>query len=257
MEYCNRAVDGTLNRHYFRPDEMFLIYKADTAPAFQAMKDRITIADARSLSPREREGLRKKVVLAVESGWRIGEVADLFGVARQSAGKWVGECREDGAGAPRSRKRGREGGGALFARAKGTGDRRDPRQYPGRGGASVLPVDPEGRGRPRTQDHRSPPLPHDGVTVFEKVGIHPPASEKKAREQDSREVKKWVETEYTAIRDAAERDDAEVFFLDQIGLRSDRLPGRSYGLRGLTPTFRRRESGSARTLFSPCPRTGT
>ncbi len=54
--------------------------------------------------------MRKKAVLAVESGWRIVEVSDLFGISRQSVGKWVGEYRDKGAGALRSRKRGNEGG---------------------------------------------------------------------------------------------------------------------------------------------------
>lgn len=108
-----------------------LIYKADTDLTFQIMKDQITVTDARSLPPGEQEELRKKAVLAVESGRRIGEVSDLFGVTRQSVGKRVREYREKGTDALRSRRRGHE---------EGRGDRRDRKPHSARGGAILEKV---------------------------------------------------------------------------------------------------------------------
>jgi len=52
------------------------------------------IKDARSLPIVAQADLRKKAVLAVLNGAKQVEVANLFGVTRQSVGKWVAHYRE-------------------------------------------------------------------------------------------------------------------------------------------------------------------
>lgn len=218
------------------------------------MNDQIRIIDARSLSPREQEDLRKKVVLAVESGWKIGEVADLFGITRQSVGKWVKVYRERGTDALRSRKRGHEGGEPFSLEQRELVIDTILNHTPNEEGLSfsmwtrravaALILKLTGVPRSRTTAGR----------YLKKWGLTPQRPKKKAREQDPNEVKKWVETGYERIREDAERDDAEIFFVDEVGLRSDHLPGRSYGLCGQTPvvpTTGKRFRANAISAMSP------
>ena len=70
--------------------------------------------DAHSLPSVAREDLRRKAVKAVLNGRKQVEVANLFGVSRQSVGKWVKAYREGGAKALKTKRQGRPRGGSLF-----------------------------------------------------------------------------------------------------------------------------------------------
>jgi transposase len=54
------------------------------------------IKDARSLPAISQEDLRRKAVKAVQEGKTQEEAARLFGVTRQTVGKWVKAYREGG-----------------------------------------------------------------------------------------------------------------------------------------------------------------
>ena len=58
---------------------------------------------------------------------------------------------------------------------------------------------------------------------------------RRAFEQNPEEVKRWLEEEYPMIRKQAKREKAEIYWGDEMGLRSDHAVGRSYGRRGQTP----------------------
>ncbi len=60
---------------------------------------------------------------------------------------------------------------------------------------------------------------------------------RRAFEQDSEEVRQWLEQRYPGIRDHAKRIGAEVFWADEMGARSDHAAGRSYGRRGQAPVI--------------------
>lgn len=60
---------------------------------------------------------------------------------------------------------------------------------------------------------------------------------RRAFEQDSEEVRQWLEHRYPSIRDHAKRVGAEIYWADEMGVRSDHVAGRSYGRRGQTPVI--------------------
>ncbi len=60
----------------------------------------------------------------------------------------------------------------------------------------------------------------------------------KAYEQRPEEVRKWKGERYPAIKARAAQEDAEIFWGDETGLRSDDVRGRSYSRRGHTPVVR-------------------
>jgi transposase len=51
-------------------------------------------------------------------------------------------------------------------------------------------------------------------------------------------VTKWKEETYPKLRRRARQNGAEIFFLDEAGIRSDSPLGRTYGLKGRTPVVK-------------------
>jgi transposase len=66
-------------------------------------------------------------------------------------------------------------------------------------------------------------------------GLTPQKPVRRAYEQNPGAVREWLEQEYPAIRALARQYQAQIHWLDEMGLRSDHQAGRSYGRRGQTP----------------------
>lgn len=64
------------------------------------------IKDARSLSQKAKEALRKRAVRAVRSGMKQYQAAETFGVSRYAVIQWMAAYRKDGEEALASRKKG-------------------------------------------------------------------------------------------------------------------------------------------------------
>jgi transposase len=60
---------------------------------------------------------------------------------------------------------------------------------------------------------------------------------RRAFEQDSEEVRRWLTERYPGIKAHAKRVGAEIYWADEMGVRSDHAAGRSYGRRGQTPVI--------------------
>lgn len=66
-------------------------------------------------------------------------------------------------------------------------------------------------------------------------GFTPQKPLRRAYERDEAAVKTWLKKQYPAIKAAAKRESAQIFWGDEMGLRSDDQVGRSYAPRGQTP----------------------
>lgn len=196
--------------------------------------------DARSLSPEAQEALRFKSVEAVLSGRGRTEVAELFGVTRQTVTQWVKAYHAGGAGALEARRRGRP---------KGSGSRLEPWEM-----AQVARTL-----RDKMPDQLKLPFylwTREAVVALaerrfgkrisvwtagrylKRWGFTPQKPMRRAYEQSEAAVRRWVEEEYPAIRARAKAAGAEIYWGDEMGLRSDHVAGRSYGLKGKTPVIR-------------------
>src|SRR5690606_9923114 len=69
-------------------------------------------------------------------------------------------------------------------------------------------------------------------------GMTPQKPQKRAYEQRAPEVQAWLEDEYPAIQERAKREDAEIYWGDETGIRNDCQHERGYALKGKTPTIR-------------------
>ena len=70
-----------------------------------------------------------------------------------------------------------------------------------------------------------------------KWGLTPQKPLRRAYERDPVAVQRWLEEEYPAIVKQAKAEKGEIYWGDQMGLRSDHQTGTSYGRRGHTPVI--------------------
>jgi transposase len=91
-----------------------------------------------------------------------------------------------------------------------------------------------------------------GVTavgrLLAELDITPQKPLRRAYERDPVAIRRWQTKQFPQLRARAKRRGAKIFFLDEAGVRSDQVLGRSWGLRGQTPelpTSGKRQSVSA------------
>ena len=61
----------------------------------------------------------------------------------------------------------------------------------------------------------------------------------KAFEQNPERVKLWLDKEYPAIKKRAAKENATIYFEDEVGMRSDHQAGKSYAPKGQTPVIKK------------------
>ncbi len=71
--------------------------------------------------------------------------------------------------------------------------------------------------------------------LLKNLGLTPQKPVKKAYEQSSAIVRRWLKEEYPKIKSRAKASRSEIQWGDEMGIRSDDQIGRTYGRRGHTP----------------------
>jgi transposase len=195
------------------------------------------IQDARSLPSVAQEDLRRKVIQVIRDGKKQVEAAKLFGVTRQAVGKWVKKYREGGQRALRAQRRGRRRGGSLEPWQAAQIARTVVDRYPEQLKLPFYLWTREAVAELIQQRY--------GITLsiwtvgryLGRWGFTPQKPTRQAFEQDPEQVRQWLEEKYPEIRRLARRKKAEIYWGDEMGLRSDHACGRSYGRRGETPVI--------------------
>jgi transposase len=70
-------------------------------------------------------------------------------------------------------------------------------------------------------------------------GYTPQKPISKAFEQNPERVKLWLDKEYPAIKKRAAKENATIYFEDEVGMRSDHQAGKSYAPKGKTPVIKK------------------
>jgi len=203
--------------------------------------------DGRTLSHETSETIRRLAVQRVKEGTAPSEVIKSYGLCRTTIYKWLTAERRGGEAALAARKHpGRRP--ALTPRQKlqvrGWINGKDPRQYGFDFGlwtrqiVAALIAQKFGV--------------QVGVTavgrLLAQLDITPQKPLRRAYERDPEAIERWTKTVFPRLRTRAKRVGATIFFLDEAGVRSDQVLGRTWGLRGQTPevpTSGRRQSVSA------------
>ena len=203
--------------------------------------------DGRTLSHETSETIRHLAVQRVKEGERPSSVIASYGLCRTTIYKWLRAERRGGPKALTARKHpGRAP--ALMPRQKLQVRRwingKDPRQYGFDFGlwtrqiVAALIAQKFGVQLGVTAVGR----------LLAELDITPQKPLRRAYERDPVAIKRWTTEVFPRLRARAKRAGARIFFLDEAGVRSDQVLGRTWGLRGHTPevpTSGRRQSVSA------------
>lgn len=194
--------------------------------------------DFRALKSETQEAIRTKAVDAVINGKKQIEVAEIFGVSREAVCKWTNSYLRKGRKSLKAGKRGRPKGGKLLSWQAAQIAR------------TVIDKTPEQLKFPFylwTREAVGALIEKRfGIILsvwtlgryLRKWGFTPQKPMRRAYEQNPAAIKKWLEDDYPEIRENAKKENAEIYWGDEMGLRSDYAVGRSYGKKGNTPVIK-------------------
>ncbi len=193
--------------------------------------------DARSLPAVAQEDLRRKAVKAVLGGMKQIEAAKVLGVTRQAIGKWLKAYRQGGLKTLKAKRQGRPRGGSLLGWqsaqiAKSVVDR-CPDQL-------KIPFYLWTREAVGQLIERRFGVRLSVWTVgryLARWGFTPQKPMRRAFEKNPEAVHRWLDEKYPAILKQAKQRKADIYWGDEMGMRSDHTVGRSYGRRGQTPVI--------------------
>jgi len=209
--------------------------------------------DGRTLSHETLERIRLMAVRRVHDGERPSDVMRSYGLCRTTIYKWLRAARRRGESALRSRK----ASGPkpkLSDRQKRQVFRwingKDPRQFGFDFGLWTRRTVQE-----LVWERMGIEL---GITsvgrLLAELQITPQKPLRRAYERNPAAIAKWIEEDYPRIRRRAHRRGAKIFFLDEAGVRSDPVLGRTWAPKGRTPevaTSDRRQSINAISAVNP------
>jgi len=190
--------------------------------------------DARKLSTEEQAFLRRIAVQRVFDGESAAQVGRSYGLGDRTIYKWLKIARESGLDAlaplPRSgRPR------ALCATQEEEVKRwilgGDPRQHGFDFGLWTRQIVSE-----LILERFDVSLSVTAVgTLLRRLGLTPQRPMRRAYERDDEAIEQWKTETYPAIRKAAKKLGASIFWLDEASMRSDDPLLRTWGLKGQTP----------------------
>jgi transposase len=197
--------------------------------------------DTRSLPPAAQAALRNRAVRAVLDGMTQAQVARVFGVHHNAVNRWVKRYRQGGWDGLSERRRGRRPGEQA---ALSESQQQEVI-------ALVRDATPDQLGLPEflwTREAVAELITQRyGVGLARTTvggylrgwGFSPQRPQRRALEQNSAAVARWLATEFPAIRAQAKREGGMVLWLDEMGVRSDAAAGRSWAPVGQTPVIKR------------------
>lgn len=190
--------------------------------------------DGRKLSHESLETIRQLAVLRVWDGEPPGEVIRSYGLCRTTIYRWLHAAEHGGWPALESRHAsGRPLKLTVQQRLEVRTwiDGKDPRHYGYESGLWTRSI---------VADMIQATF---GVTVdittvgraLHRLGITPQKPLHRAYERDPVAIERWKRKDYPVLKARATKAKAEIFFLDETGVRSDQALGRTWGVRGRTP----------------------
>jgi transposase len=190
--------------------------------------------DGRTLPHDTSELIRKWAVRRVKAGESASSVMKSYGLCRTTIYRWLRVAQEGGEKALRARRHpGPQGKLTAVQKLKVRQwiNGKDPRQYGFDFGLWTRQIVAALIGQRFGVQL--------GVTavgrLLAELDITPQKPLRRAYERDPKAIARWKAEEFPKLRARAKRRGAKIFFLDEAGVRSDQVLGRSWGLRGQTP----------------------
>jgi transposase len=197
--------------------------------------------DARSLPGAAQAALRNRAVRAVLDGMSQVEAARVFGVHHNAVNRWISRYRQGGWDGLSERRRGRRPGEQAALSAS------QQQEVV----ALVRETTPDELGLAGflwTRDAVAELIAQRYDVWLARTtvggylrgwGFSPQKPQHRALEQNPAAVRRWLATEFPAIRAQARRERGVVLWLDEMGVGSDAAAGRSWAPVGQTPVIKR------------------
>jgi transposase len=196
--------------------------------------------DTRSLPAAAQAALGNRAVRAVLGGMTQAQAARVFGVHHNAVNRWIKRYREGGWEGLAERRRGRRPGEQAALS--------EPQQQEVI--ALVRDATPDQLGLAGflwTRDAVAELIARRYGLLLARTtvggylrgwGFSPQRPQRRALEQNPAAVRRWLTTDYPAIRAQARREGGLVLWLDEMGIRSDAAAGRSWAPVGQTPVIK-------------------
>lgn len=195
-------------------------------------------SDARCLTASAQEALRRRAVRAVrEEGMSKSDAARTFGVSRTSIHAWLGKFSQRGGAGLASRPRGRPRRSRLAGHQAATTVRLIADRCPDQLKLPFALWTREAVAQLIAERYDIRVSVWTAGRYLKKWGFTPQKPLRRAYERNPAAVKKWLSEEYPAIQRRAKREQGEILWGDEMGLRSDHQTGTSYGRKGQTPVI--------------------
>jgi len=190
--------------------------------------------DGRTLSHEASGAIRRLAVQRVKDGERPSDVIKSFGLCRTTIYKWLEADRGGGEEALKARKH--PGPEPKLSPSQKLKVRKwingkDPRRYGFDFGLWTRQIVAD-----LVEEKFGIQIGVTAVGRFlAELDITPQKPLRRAYERDPVAIERWTQRVFPQLRARAKRSGAKIFFLDEAGVRSDQVLGRTWGIRGETP----------------------
>jgi transposase len=199
----------------------------------------ITVPDARELSDEVLEALRLRAVCGCELGYTETELADIFGVSRETVCRWYSAYAQGGRDALPHQRTGRPlGSGRAVSDEQADRIRRLLEDHSPADLGIAAPLWTRRAVGDLIRQEFGIHLADRTVGLYrERWGLTAKRPRRRARDQDPEEVRQWLAETYPAIEERAEAEGAVIHWCDEVGVAADQQPARGYAPEGEPATM--------------------
>ena len=204
-------------------------------------RGKLSKSDARKLSKDLQTEIRKRAVAAVKKGKAKKEVAESYGVSRRVIMKWCKREAEKGSKGLEGDKRGLPSGikGKLKNIQKNEIIEIIKNKLPDDMGLSTQLWTRKSIAKLIQKQYK---VSYSLQTISKLLignNITPQKPVYRTKERSESRIADWLENEYPKIKERAKKEDADIHWGDEMGVRSTHVFGRSYGIKNKTPVVKK------------------
>jgi len=215
--------------------------------------------DARKLSAEAQEALRIRVVMGItEEGLRQKEAVRLYRVSRAAVIKWTRIYRTNGMKGLYKQQQGRPQSSGKLAGWQAAWVARTitdkcPEQLKMPWGLWTREAIQQ-----LIKDKFKVDLSISSVSrLLKKWGFTPQKPIRRAYQRNPKIIAKWMQSEYPKIHKQAKKENAQIYWGDEMGVKSTDQVGRSFGRRGQTPVVQTSGSRYSCNMISAISNAGS